>query len=126
MSQIVNGIAVNPALPKNFDSTPNDQRPASHQRWWHKPYIVTDRFEPESFEQYRERLKKIGFEPSYTAAEWREKEAKGRASWYESFPSGTRYIVRCLDGGAWDRSTNYGIFGSLDAAISEAQKRGNL
>ena len=30
---------------------------------------------------------------------------EGRRTWMEFWPTGTRYDVRCLDGGAWDRST---------------------
>lgn len=36
------------------------------------------------------------------------------------WPEGVRYDVRCLDGGAWDRSTNRGAFPSLDAAVDHA------
>lgn len=31
--------------------------------------------------------------------------------------SNLRYEVRCLDGGAWDRSTYWGTFGSIEEAI---------
>lgn len=33
---------------------------------------------------------------------------------------GVRYDVRCLDGGAWDRSTWRGTYESLDAAVDSA------
>ena len=45
-------------------------------------------------------------------------QAKGRASWMKAWPSGTRYATRCLDGGAWDRSTNWGMFASLEEALA--------
>jgi len=32
----------------------------------------------------------------------------------------TRFDVRCLDGGAWDRSTVWGMFGTLNAAVALA------
>lgn len=38
----------------------------------------------------------------------------------EHWPTGQRYDVRCLDGGAWDRSTWRGSYGSLDEAIDAA------
>ena len=41
--------------------------------------------------------------------------------WLETFPSGCRYMVRCLDGGAWDRSTMWGAFGKLTEAIACAK-----
>lgn len=34
----------------------------------------------------------------------------------------TRYNVRRLDGGAWDRPTNYGVFDTLDEAIEVAER----
>lgn len=40
----------------------------------------------------------------------------------EHWPSGTTYVVRCLDGGAWDRSTWWGQFGSLEEAVAQAKK----
>lgn len=39
----------------------------------------------------------------------------------EHFPSGCRYDVRCLDGGAWDRPTCWGMFGKLTEAIACAK-----
>ena len=120
----VNGIPIDPELPEGFDDTPNGQRPDSHDEWWHRPYIVTDRWEPESFEQYRDRLAGLGYEPDMTAEQWAESQAQRRAAWFAEFPEGTRYMVRCLDGGAWDRSTAYGVFGSLDAAVEAAGRLG--
>lgn len=36
--------------------------------------------------------------------------------------STTAYVVRMLDGGAWDRTTNHGSFASLDEALLKAKK----
>lgn len=113
-------MPIDPELPPGFDDTPNDQRPDSHQVWWHRPYIVTDRLEPETFGQYQERLAALGYEPDYTPEQWRELQQQRRADWLAAWPSGVRYCVRCLDGGAWDRSTNYGMFASLSDAVSRA------
>ena len=74
----VDGIWLDPKLPEDFDSTPNDARPESHMQWWCVPYIVTS-----------------------PADEW----------------SSESFVVRCLDGGAWDRSTWKGQFDTLAAAI---------
>lgn len=87
---------INPELPKNFDSTPNDARPASHQRWWNRPYIQTS-----------------------TAADL-GLEGEALERWMDHWPSGTRYDVRCLDGGAWDRSTNWGSYATLEEALAAA------
>lgn len=95
-------IPVDPKLPKDFDNTPNEDRPKSHKRWWNRPYIVTCTFLPW---------------PSLTETEIEV----GRKKWYASWPSGTRYDVRCLDGGAWDRSTWWGSFATLEEAIRCAE-----
>ena len=38
--RIEQGVAINPVLPKNFDCTDNNHRPASHLAWWDVAYIV--------------------------------------------------------------------------------------
>lgn len=38
------------------------------------------------------------------------------ATFRKAWPGGVRYDVRCLDGGAWDRSTWWGSFSTLDEA----------
>ena len=35
----------------------------------------------------------------------------------EAWPKGVRYDVRCLDGGAWDRSTWWGSFATLPECV---------
>ena len=40
----------------------------------------------------------------------------------EHWPNGIRFDVRCLDGGAWDRSTNRGQFATLEEAIQRANE----
>ena len=93
MIAITANIPINPRLPANFDSTPNVARPASHLRWWGRPYIVTQDWDGHG---------------DYDA-------------WHKAWPSGTRYNVRCLDGGAWDRSTKWGMFATLEEAIRCAE-----
>jgi hypothetical protein len=115
-------IPIDPALPSDFDNTPNDSRPLSHQAWWNRPFIVTERWELETWEQYRARLAEYGSEPSYTPEEWAEFQEQQRAAWLERFPGGTSYGVRCLDGGAWDRSTWWGEFNTLEEAVACAKK----
>lgn len=66
-------IAIDPALPHNFDGTPNDDRSSEElDLWWDRPFAITN-------------------------------------------PNGT-FTVRCLDGGAWDRSTNYGVAANAEEA----------
>ena len=102
-------IPINPKLPRNFDSTPNDERPHSHARWWGRPYIQTEtvwRLD----DQYAGRTDEY-------ADGARQYWAENRAKWLEAWPSGVRWNVRCLDGGAWDRSTSWGMFATLAAAL---------
>jgi hypothetical protein len=40
-----------------------------------------------------------------------------------AWPGGLRYDVCCLDGGAWDRPTAWGWFGTLEAAIACARMK---
>lgn len=97
-------VPIDPKLPARFDNTPNDERPASHRRWWDRPYIVTI-----TWEQMR-----AGFKMTPEDLERR------RADWFVCWPSGTRYDVRCLDGGAWDRSSWWAAFMTLEAALAFA------
>ncbi len=70
---MTNRIPLNPKLPANFDSTPNDKRPTNQlDCWWDHPYGIT--------------------------------QANGKI------------MVRCLNGGAWDRSTALGIADNYDEA----------
>lgn len=39
----------------------------------------------------------------------------------KAWPEGIRYDVRCLDGGAWDRSTNRGQFATIAEAVAFAK-----
>jgi len=43
------------------------------------------------------------------------------ARWLEAWPSGNRFDTYCLDGGAWDRPTAWGKFGTLEEAIQCAK-----
>lgn len=104
-------IPVNPKLPPDFDNTPNDLRPTDHLQWCGRPYIETMTWEEMS----------AGAWPDATEDEWARWLEEWRARWFAAWPSGTRYDVRCLDGGAWDRSTNWGVFATLDEAIACAK-----
>ena len=108
------GILINPILPKNFDKTPNNDRPESHDKWWYLPYINTHKVE----EMYKWKEEANDKWAEERLQEWKE---NGRAEWMKAWPGGTRYDVRCLDGEAWDRSTNWGMFGSLEEALKVAR-----
>ncbi len=88
--QLVEGFAVDPVLPREFDCTPNDGRTDRDLAWWDVPFIrTTERFGANL--QYG----RDGFE------------------------------VRCLDGGAWDRSTYLGWADSVERAV-EIAKAGSV
>ena len=109
----VDGILIDPELPENFDDTPNNKRSPAHMRWWGMPFIVT-----QSVEDWDARYATMSGENAETA---RQHWVKGREQWMEAWPSGTRCDVRCLDGGAWDRSTSWGMFGTLEEALKCAK-----
>lgn len=111
--QVVDGIPVNPRLPKDFDNTPNEEREDSP--WWYKPFIETYSWADDE---------------AYTLARTDEYAAiqiarlpEDRKKWFAAWPSGIRYCTRCLDGGAWDRSTNWGMFATLQEAVDCAFSR---
>jgi len=110
-------IPVNPKLPRNFDSTPNEERPASHQRWWSRPYIVTMTLD--DWRAHYDKWDAIQIARGEPTAD----REPFYAHWLEAWPSGTRYDVRCLDGGAWDRSTWWGSFATLEEAKQCAGNR---
>jgi len=111
----IQGVLVNPKLSKNFDNTPNEERPASHEKWWYRPFIKTETVE--SHDAFY-----AGRTDAYAEA-GREHWKEGRKQWMKAYPSGTRYDVRCLDGGAWDRSTGWGMYGTLDEALNCAKQK---
>lgn len=117
----VDGVLINPQLPEDFDNTDNSVRPESHEKWWYRPYIITgsidelDKFYADRDDDYTQE------QPERWAEARKEWENIGRKKWLESYPSGIRYMVRCLDGGAWDRSTNYGFFADIDSAMAQAE-----
>jgi hypothetical protein len=120
---LVDGILINPALPEDFDNTPNDER--SHKEtafWWNRPFILTDTLDLKSYDDYIARAREnadpeLGF-IWVEREEWNADQMLHKRNWLHHFPSGTRYMVRCLDGGAWDRSTNWGVFPTLDLALN--------
>lgn len=108
----VDVVLINPQLPKNFDATRNEVRPPGHAKWWHQPYIQT--VTVESWDAiYASRTDQHA---ESSRAEW----VHNRVKWMAAWPSGTRFDVRCLDGGAWDRSTNWGGFATLEEALTRA------
>jgi len=120
----VDEIYINPVLPEDFDVTPHDERDDEMNDWWDKPYILINELQQESWVEHYYRLKeydwsdeKIGSEEDYL----KELESQSK-SWLKTWHTGFRYEVRCLDGGAWDRSTNHGMFATFEEALEVAKK----
>jgi hypothetical protein len=110
----VDGVLIDPTLPRNFDNTPNEKRPDTQARWWGFPFVRT--MTVEEWDSFY--AKRTDEHDDAGRKEWNE---KGRAAWLAAWPSGTRYETRCLDGGAWDRSTSWGMFGTLEEAVACAK-----
>ncbi len=125
----IDGIDVNPRLRKMFDCTPNEDRSqAEIERWWGVPFVSScswDDMKPDaSYDDFISRMAAYGGIRDYTPPtreQWEHDIEQRRLNWFESWPSGVRYDVRCLDGGAWDRSTWWGSFATLDEAIACAK-----
>lgn len=120
---IIEGVPVNPVMRTDFDNTPNGERDELEiNHWWDKPFIVTHTVDnvflnQETYEQYISRLKKYEIEPSKNRQEF-DSENKHQVDLFMArYPDGIQYEVRCLDGGAWDRSTWKGSFASIGAAL---------
>ncbi|RCV86886.1 hypothetical protein [Billgrantia montanilacus] len=118
------GVLINPVLPEHFDDTPNNARsPLVIDRWWGRPFIVARPLEDslEDVDSYASRLSLHGSKPSMTPEEWVAGQEELRRRRRQRYPSGTAYEVRCLDGGAWDRSTWWGDADNLEAALEIAK-----
>ena len=112
-------IPLNPKLRDDFDVTPNESRDDLEiEHWWGKPYIVaqfvtlTDR----NYSAFVERVESYGSPNTVSEKEWNDKYS-GLNMKDKSCTYGVAFIVRCLDGGAWDRSTWKGQFNNLTDAI---------
>lgn len=90
----IEGVPIDPELPKNWDNIAHESRPDCHRKIWGKPYIVIQK-RPQGFSQ---------------------------SEWLGFWPLGVRYDVRCLDGGAWDRSTGCGCFSTLEESLAKARE----
>ncbi len=121
-TNIVNGIPVDPVLRPDFDMTPNEMRELQEKEdWWGQPFIVTCNWDDmsETWEEYSERLSKYDMEVK-PKEEFIKDQARQKEGWFKGWPSGTRYEVRCLDGGAWDRSTGRAMVATFEQALEIA------
>ena len=120
---VEDGVLINPALPEKFSCTPNAERsPEERARWWDRPYVQVSTWEQLERHQ-REHQVYLRREGLGGAADVEAHIAQLREDWFKGWPEGKRYEVRCLDGGAWDRPTCWGMFPSLDLALACINER---
>ncbi len=114
--QMIEGIAINPEQRWDFDITPNEDRPEKEIRdWFDVPYITTQGFGRDTYQEYVKRMS--SYSDIDTKEEYTKRRTEEKLKWDLWYPTGYRYNVRRLDGGAWDRSTNLGHFITLEDAI---------
>ena len=123
-------IYINPKTPEWMDFKDLNERSESHMnKWFGRAYIRTQDFGEDSYEDYCERMAYTQ-EPDYlgdpkleTEQEFCDRRTEDEKSWCKHWGAdGIRYDVRCLDGGAWDRTTNKGSFKTLEEAIRVCQE----
>ena len=121
----LDGVFINPKLSEDFNCTPHEQRDDEMNWWWGKPYIIISELSLESWEEFYYRLKDDAsmkeYLLKYNKETWNKQLEEDRKSWFKKYPTGFKYTVRCLDGGAWDRSTKYGDYASFEEAMDAAK-----
>ncbi|MCC5902680.1 MAG: hypothetical protein JJT87_12250 [Halomonas sp.] len=114
------GVLMNPILPSIFegDQEPHELTLVEKSHWWNRPYIVTRQLEVgiESYDGYASRALAVGVQPM-TEHEWAENQEKIRAKWFDRFPSGQAFHVRCLDGRTGNTPTWWGDADSIEGAL---------
>ena len=122
-NRIVHGFCINPVLRHDFDVTSNDERdPLEVKDWWGRPFILENEYwQPDnSYEEYAERCSDFTTTQLESKQEWEDKQKTNKQDFIKNYPTGKAYTVRCLSGGAWDRSSWCGDFASIDEAASYA------
>lgn len=118
--QVGQGYPLNPVLRDTFSTTPNEHREALEVAdWWGLPFIQCTTWQ--DAESGLRRAQQARGEDRGTAEAEAEIEAS-KAAFHSFNPGGSKYVVRCLDGGAWDRPSLWGVFPSLEEAIECCDK----
>jgi len=116
-------IYLNPKVPEWMDDKDLEERSESHmQKWFNRPYIRTEDFGEDTYQEYVERMKTCKGYELETEEEFNDRRKKDKEQWLEWWSEGIRYDVRCLDGGAWDRTTNKGSYKTLEEAKARCKE----
>lgn len=124
-SACIDGVLINPQLPEDFDVTPNEERSREEIKlWWDRPFIMVDSWKDVELHirSNQERLRLEGSEHAVPLEGVDAMIEERRAGWYAEYPAGDRFDVQCLDGGAWDRPTYWGDFGTIEEALQCAAR----
>lgn len=118
-------IYINPKVPEWMDFKDINDRSKSHMdKWWCRPYIITQDFMHDTYEDYCERIAYtqeddyVGDYKIETELEFNTRRIEENKRWHDDWgDDGIRYDVRILDGGAWDRTSNKGSYRTLKEAM---------
>lgn len=108
----VDGVLIDPERPPRFYCTPSRDRPASHEKWRHFPYIVTETVERR--DAYN--AKRKDEDADFARKIW----AINRARWMQAWPNGG-YSVQCLEYVACDCPVHWDMFATLEEAVACAK-----
>lgn len=114
------GFPINPTLRDDFRNTANEYRePLEKEDWEGLPYIETYTWEQaEAHDRETQASHRAeGNEFVISDEELNAKLDSRKAHFFKLYPEGKLYNVNCLDGGAWDRPTDWGTFPTLEEAI---------
>ena len=115
-------ILVNPKTPIWMDLKNIDDRSESHlKKWGNLAFIRTQGYEIECFLKYLKRMRKYDSSFNEDEIKYNLERKESYLNWWKNWPLGTRFDVRCLDGGAWDRTSWKGSFDNLEDAIKCAE-----
>lgn len=115
-------IQINPKTPEWMDSRALEDRSQEHMdKWLGVAYIRTEEYSEDTYADYVERMTTPPVFEIETEEEFNQRIAEQKKSWFEAWPDGTRYDIRILDGGSWDRTTWHGSFQTLKEAIKTAE-----
>ena len=118
----IEGIPINPCLRSGFDCTDITHRDSLEMEdWFDVPFIVHISWEDQ--EQQKRTLRATSQQSRNVSDQhFEDSLATIRELWFSQYPNGICYRVRCLDGGAPDRPTDWGDALTQEDAIELARK----